>query len=161
MLLRARGKERVERVSIAGWARRPTGAWAKRWLSHWAKQTHTPSDRTSEAKALWKKDWQRPTFLSGPEGTRGDSIRDFRAAIDAGTTQALVKPLSKANMHAVMTARSRRRPSSKRKNSEHPLQQNPDARSGSKATTLFRLSPNAPMNGAGVRSTEASVPLAG
>ena len=46
----------VERVSIAGLARRPTGAWEKLWLSHWAKPTHMPSDRTSEAKDLWKKE---------------------------------------------------------------------------------------------------------
>ena len=42
ILLRARGKERVERISIAGLALRPTGAWEKLWLSHWAKPTHTP-----------------------------------------------------------------------------------------------------------------------
>ena len=101
------------------------------------------------------------TFLAGPEGTRGKAIRDFRAAIDAGTSTALVKPLSKANTRAVITARSPRRPSSMRENSEQPLQRDPNVLSASKANALLRLSPNAPMSGAGVRSTEASAQLAG
>ena len=138
MLLRARGKKRVERVSIAGLARRPTGASAKRWLSHGAKQTHVLTRHL-----------------------RGQALRDFRAAIDAGTSTALVKPLSKANTYVVITARPRRPPSSMRENSEQPLQRDPNALSASKANALLRLSPNAPMNGAGVRSTEASVPVAG
>ena len=78
MLLRARGKERVERVSIAGLARRPTGASAKLWLSHWAKQTHTPRDRTSEATALWKKGMTKIHILVRARKHAGQSEPRFQ-----------------------------------------------------------------------------------
>ena len=65
MVLRAKGKDRVERVSIAGLAQRPTGASAKLWLSHWAKQTHALRQHLRGQGSLEKGNDKNPHACPG------------------------------------------------------------------------------------------------